>query len=84
MRPIALLDWMKTGAVWSRRGNGKSAHFPKEVILFALLFYVRHTVSYHDLEKISAERCVHVNHATLNRWIAKYSPLIASTAQVSQ
>ena len=55
----------------------KGAHFPKEVILFAVFFYVRYTVSYRDLEEIMAERGVVVDHATLNRWVAKYSPLIA-------
>jgi len=57
------------------------AHFPKEVILFAVFFYVRYTVSYRDLEEIIAERGVVVDHATLNRWVAKYSPLIAINAR---
>jgi putative transposase len=43
------------------------AQFPKDVILFAVFFYVRYTVSYRDLEKIMAERGVTVDHATLNR-----------------
>ena len=59
----------------------KGAQFPKEVILFAVFFYVRYTVSYRDLEEILAERSVRVDHATLNRWVTKYSPLIASTAR---
>ncbi len=59
----------------------KGAQFPKEVILFAVFFYVRYTVSYRDLEEILAERGVEVDNATLNRWVAKYSPLIASTAR---
>ncbi|MCY1126485.1 IS6 family transposase [Frigidibacter sp. RF13] len=59
----------------------KGARFPKDVILFAVFFYVRYTVSYRDLEEILAERGARVDHATLNRWVAKYSPLIASTAR---
>lgn len=59
----------------------KGAHFPKDVILFAVFFYVRYTVSYRDLEEIMAERGVVVDHATLNRWAGKYSPLIAETAR---
>jgi putative transposase len=59
----------------------KGAQFPKEVILFAVFFYVRYTVSYRDLEEIMAERGVILDHATLNRWVAKYSPLIANTAR---
>ena len=59
----------------------KGAQFPKQVILFAVFFYVRYTVSYRDLEEILAERGVQVDHATLNRWVAKYSPLIAANAR---
>jgi putative transposase len=44
-------------------------------------FYLRYTVSYRDLEEIMAERGVHVDHATLNRWVVKYSPMIAARAQ---
>lgn len=58
----------------------KGAQFPRKVILFAVFFYVRYTVSYRDPEEIMAERGVRVDHATLNRWVAKYSPVIASTA----
>ena len=58
----------------------KGAHFPKDVILYAVFFYVRYAVSYRDLEEIMAERGVQVDHATLNRWVAKYSPLIAKEA----
>ncbi len=59
----------------------KGAQFPKGVSLFAVFFYLRYTVSYRDLEKIQAERGVPVGHATLNRWIVKFSPVIAATAQ---
>jgi len=45
----------------------KGAHFPKEVILHAVFFYLRYSVSYRDLEEIMAERDVSLDHATLNR-----------------
>jgi hypothetical protein len=59
----------------------KGNHFPKSVILYAVFFYVRYGVSYRDLEEIMAEREVEIDHATLNRWVVKYSPLIAANAQ---
>ena len=59
----------------------KGAHFPKSVILQAVFFYVRYAVSYRDLEEILAERGVTVDHATLNRWVVKYSPMIAARMQ---
>lgn len=58
----------------------KGAHFPKSVILYAVCFYVRYAVSYRDLEEIMAERGVVLDHATLNRWVVKYAPLIAKQA----
>lgn len=58
----------------------KGSHYPKDVILYAVFFYVRYAVSYRDLEEIMAERGVVVDHATLNRWVVKYSPLIACQA----
>lgn len=61
--------------------NFKGSHYPKDVILYAVFFYVRYAVSYRDLEEIMADRGVKVDHATLNRWVVKYSPMIASEAQ---
>ena len=59
----------------------KGAHSPSEVILYAVFFYVRYGVSYRDLEEIMAERGVSVDHATLNRWVVRYSPRIAEKAK---
>ncbi|WP_306152134.1 IS6 family transposase [Roseovarius sp. MMSF_3281] len=58
----------------------KGNHYPKDVILYAVFFHVRYAVSYRDLEEIMAERGVEVDHATLNRWMIKFSPLIAKEA----
>jgi putative transposase len=59
----------------------KGVHYPKSVILHAVFFYLRYAVSYRDLEEIMAERGVKVDHATLNRWVVKFAPLIAARAQ---
>ncbi|EAQ23115.1 transposase IS2020, hypothetical [Roseovarius sp. 217] len=56
----------------------KGVHDPKAVVLYAVFFYVRYAVSYRDLEEIMADRGVVVDHATLNRWVVKFSPLIAA------
>lgn len=58
----------------------KSAQFPKSVILYAVYFHVRFPVSYRDLEEITAERGVDLDHATLNRWVEKYARAIAEEA----
>ncbi|KAB2662323.1 IS6 family transposase [Brucella tritici] len=59
----------------------KGTHFPKSVILYAVFFYVRYSVSYRDLQEIMAERGIEIDHATLNRWVVRYSPQIAAQAQ---
>lgn len=59
----------------------KGVHYPRSVILHAVFFYLRYAVSYRDLEEIMAERGVIVDHATLNRWVVKFAPLIAAQAQ---
>ena len=59
----------------------KGAHFPMDVILYAVFFYVRYTVSYRDLEEIMAERGVQVDHTTLSRWVTKYAAQVAEEAR---
>jgi putative transposase len=59
----------------------KGMQYPKHVILFAVFFYVRYGVSYRDLEDIMQKRGVNVDHATLNRWVVKYSQAIVQLAK---
>jgi hypothetical protein len=44
----------------------KGTHFPKDVILYAVFFYVRYGVSYRDLEEIMEERGVNVDQLYQN------------------
>jgi putative transposase len=62
----------------------KGVHYPKDVVLYAVYFYARYGISYRDLEEILAERQVIVDHATLNRWVIKYSTSLALTAKKSK
>lgn len=59
----------------------KGSQLPKTVILYAVFFYLRYGVSYRNLEEILLERGVDVDHATFNRWMVKYSPLISNQAR---
>lgn len=59
----------------------KGSQYPKSVVLYAVTFYLLYPVSYRDLEEIMQERGVDVDHATLNRWVIKYSPLLAEQAR---
>ena len=54
----------------------KGSHFERDVILWAVRWYVAYPVSYRQLEEMMAEHGVEVDHATLNRWVLKYVPLL--------
>ena len=52
----------------------KGAHFPKEIILMGVRWYVTYPLSIRHIEELMEERGVEVDHATLNRRVIKYSP----------
>ncbi len=59
----------------------KGAHFPKDVILHAVFFYLCYGISHWDLEEIMAERGARLDHATLSCWVSKYIGLVAAVAR---
>jgi putative transposase len=52
----------------------KGAHFPQDIILTCVRWYVAYPLSYRHIEELMQERGVTVDHATVNRWVVKYSP----------
>ena len=54
--------------------NFSGRHFPSAIIMHALLYYLAYKLSYREIEEIFAERHIHFDHSTLNRWVIKYSP----------
>jgi putative transposase len=54
----------------------KGSHFERDVILLAVRWYVAYPISYRQLEEMMEEHGVEVDHATLNRWVLKYVPLL--------
>jgi putative transposase len=50
------------------------AHFPKEVILMGIRWYLAYPLSTRHVEALMEERGIKVDHATINRWVIKYSP----------
>jgi putative transposase len=52
----------------------KGAHFLKDIILVWVRWYVAYPLSYRQVEELMQERGVSVDHATINRWVLKYSP----------
>jgi hypothetical protein len=55
-------------------GLFKCRQFEPEVILLAVGWYLRFSLSYRDLEELLAERGVHSDHVTVWRWVQRYAP----------
>jgi putative transposase len=54
--------------------NFKGAHFPPDIILMGVRWYLAYPLSYRHVEELMEERGVPVDHATIQRWVVKYSP----------
>jgi transposase-like protein len=54
----------------------KGSHFPQEIIMMSIRWYNAYSLSYRDVEELLEERETGIDHATVNRWVIKYSPLL--------
>ncbi len=54
----------------------KGRWFEKTIILMVVRWYVAYSLSYRDIEEMIKERGISVDHATINRWVVKYAPLL--------
>src|SRR3954463_1427579 len=54
----------------------KGRHFKASLIVQAVCWYLRYPLSYRDIEELFRERGLEVDHATVNRWVLAYAPLI--------
>ena len=52
----------------------KWRQFEPEVILLAVGWYLRFSLSYRDVEELLAERGLHADHVTVWRWVQRYAP----------
>jgi transposase, IS6 family len=57
-------------------GLFKWRQFEPEVILLAVGWYLRFSLSYRDVEELLAERGLLVDHVTVWRWVQRYAPEI--------
>ena len=58
----------------------KGYHFSSEVILETVRYHLAYKLSYRDIEESQRERGVNVDHATINRWVIKCSPVLEHKA----
>ena len=54
----------------------KGHSFPKSIILYAVYCKLRFGLNYRDIEELMSIRGVKVDHATIQRLVFKFSPLI--------
>src|ERR1700744_2218979 len=55
----------------------KRLHYPLEVMLTCVRWYVAYPLSLRHIEEMMAERGVVVDHATVHRWSLKIVPVFA-------
>ncbi|NMM03524.1 IS6 family transposase [Paraburkholderia sp. RP-4-7] len=53
----------------------KRLHYPLDVILLCVRWYVAYSLSLRDLEEMMAERGFEVDHSSVHRWVIKLVPL---------
>lgn len=57
----------------------KRLHYPFDVILLCVRWYVAYPLSLRHLEEMMAERGLSVDHSTVHRWALKLLPLLEKT-----
>ena len=55
-------------------GLFKWRQFEPEMILLAVGWYLRFSLSYRDVEELLADRGLHADHVTVWRWVQRYAP----------
>ena len=57
----------------------KRLHYPLDVILLCVRWYVAYPLSLRHLEQMMAERGISVDHSTVHRWALKLLPVLEKT-----
>lgn len=58
--------------------------FPAEVIVVAVRWYLRYTLSYRDVEELLLERGVEVDDVTVFRWVQRFTPQLIDAARLAR
>ena len=59
----------------------KWRHFAPEVILCAVRWYLRYSLSYREVEELLVERGLEIDHTTVWRWVQRYAPELEERAR---
>ena len=49
----------------------KRLHYPLDMMLLCVRWYVAYSLSLRDLEEMMAERAIGIDHLTVHRWVIK-------------
>src|SRR5947209_16943755 len=63
------------------RSSFAGFRFPPDVIVIAVRWYLRYSLSYRDVEELLAERGITVDHVTVYRWVQRFTPLLIDAAR---
>jgi DDE domain len=58
--------------------------FPAEVIVVAVGWYLRYSLSYRDIEELLVERGAEVDHVSVFRRVQRFTPLLADAARFAR
>jgi putative transposase len=56
-------------------------HYPLDVMLLRVRWYVAYSLSLRDLEEMMAERAIGIDHSTVHRWVIQLVPLFEKTSR---
>src|SRR5207245_10474972 len=54
----------------------RGRHFEDQIIILCVRWYLRYCLTYRDLEELTAERGLSVDHSTIARWVLRYAPYL--------
>ena len=60
----------------------KHHRYPKAIILQAVYFKLRFTLSFRDIEELLQMRGGEIDHSTIQIWVFKFTPMVEKNMQV--
>lgn len=75
---ITLCDSRRPGRQTDDGGQLQGAHCPKAIMLTGVRWYVASPLSTRYVAALLREHGVSVDHATINRWVIRYGPQLAT------
>ena len=60
----------------SRPALFRGRHFPDDIIVLCVRWYLRYPLSYRNLEEMMMERGLTIDHSTIARWVLRYGPVL--------